>query len=105
MRTTQQPSDTTNGLRARLRALIATAGLLAAASLPAVTAQAAAARIESPDLKLGFIKLTDCAPLVIALEKGFFEDEGLFVTLEAQANRRLKRLPSGQGFPAGWSTH
>ena len=38
--------------------------------------------IEKPDLKLGFIKLTDMAPLAIAYEKGFFEDEGLFVTLE-----------------------
>ena len=31
---------------------------------------------EKADLKLGFIKLTDMAPLAIAYEKGFFEDEG-----------------------------
>jgi hypothetical protein len=30
---------------------------------------------EKEDLKLGFIKLTDMAPLAIAYEKGFFEDE------------------------------
>jgi len=45
--------------------------------------------LEKDELKLGFIKLTDCAPLVIAKEKGFFEEEGLFVTLEAQANWKI----------------
>ena len=42
--------------------------------------------IEKPQLKFGFIKLTDMAPLAIAKEKGFFEDEGLFVSVEAQSN-------------------
>ncbi|MGH8728108.1 MAG: ABC transporter substrate-binding protein [Burkholderiales bacterium] len=46
----------------------------------------AAEQLEKPDLKFGFIKLTDCVPLIVAYEKGFFEDEGLYVTLEAQAN-------------------
>ena len=41
---------------------------------------------EKEELKFGFIKLTDMAPLAIAYEKGFFEEEGLYVTLEAQAN-------------------
>jgi nitrate/nitrite transport system substrate-binding protein len=45
--------------------------------------------VEKDELKFGFIKLTDCAPLVIAKEKGFFADEGLFVTLEAQANWKI----------------
>ena len=44
---------------------------------------------EQAELTLGFIKLTDCAPLVVAYEKGYFEDEGLYVTLEAQANWKL----------------
>lgn len=44
---------------------------------------------EIEDLTLGFIKLTDMAPLAIAYERGYFEDEGLFVTLEAQANWRV----------------
>ena len=44
---------------------------------------------ETEDLKFGFIKLTDMAPLAIAYEKGFFEDEGLYVTLEAQANWKV----------------
>ncbi|HVU22702.1 MAG TPA: CmpA/NrtA family ABC transporter substrate-binding protein [Opitutus sp.] len=53
---------------------------------------------EKTDLKFGFIKLTDCAPLVIAKEKGFFEDEGLYVTLEAQANWKilLDRVITGE---------
>ncbi len=45
--------------------------------------------IEKDELKFGFIKLTDMAPLAIAYEKGYFEDEGLFVTLEAQANWKV----------------
>ncbi len=54
--------------------------------------------LEKPDLTLGFIKLTDCAPLVIAYEKGYFEDEGLYVQLEAQANWKvlLDRVISGE---------
>ncbi len=44
---------------------------------------------EKPQLTLGFIKLTDMAPLAIAYEKGFFQDEGLFVTLQAQANWKV----------------
>ncbi len=44
---------------------------------------------EKEDLRFGFIKLTDMAPLAIALEKGYFEDEGLFVELEAQANWKV----------------
>ncbi len=54
--------------------------------------------VEKPDLKFGFIKLTDCAPLVIAKEKGFFEEEGLIVELEAQANWKvlLDRVITGE---------
>ena len=61
-------------------------------------AMAAKAKIERPDLKFGFIKLTDMVPLAIAYEKGYFEDEGLFVTLEAQANWKvlLDRVISGE---------
>lgn len=50
---------------------------------------ASANGIEKPTLKLGFIKLTDIAPLVVAQEKGFFKDEGLTVTLEPQANWKV----------------
>jgi len=59
---------------------------------------AAAKGIEKSDLKLGFIKLTDIAPLVVAKEKGFFAEEGLNVTLEPQANWKvlLDGVTSGQ---------
>jgi nitrate/nitrite transport system ATP-binding protein len=33
--------------------------------------------LEKINLNIGFIPLTDCAPLVIAKEKGFFQEEGL----------------------------
>jgi nitrate/nitrite transport system substrate-binding protein len=45
--------------------------------------------VEKPSLTLGFIKLTDMAPLAIAKEKNFFLEEGLNVTLEAQANWKV----------------
>jgi len=53
---------------------------------------------EKDELKLGFIKLTDMAPLAIAKEKGFFEEEGLYVTLEPQANWKvlLDRVITGE---------
>jgi nitrate/nitrite transport system substrate-binding protein len=53
---------------------------------------------EKEELKFGFIKLTDMAPLAIAYEKQFFEDEGLYVTLEAQANWKvlLDRVITGE---------
>jgi nitrate/nitrite transport system substrate-binding protein len=57
--------------------------------MPSARAKAASLDIEKDELKLGFIKLTDMAPLAIAYEKGFFEDEGLYVTLEAQANWKV----------------
>jgi len=44
---------------------------------------------EKEELTLGFIKLTDMAPLAVAYERGYFEDEGLYVTLEAQANWKV----------------
>ena len=54
--------------------------------------------LEKDELTLGFIKLTDCAPVIIAKEKGFFEEEGLYVTVQAQANWKvlLDRVISGE---------
>ena len=45
--------------------------------------------LEKDELTFGFIKLTDMAPLAVAYEQGYFDDEGLFVTLEAQANWKV----------------
>ncbi|HEU0223779.1 MAG TPA: CmpA/NrtA family ABC transporter substrate-binding protein [Paracoccaceae bacterium] len=62
------------------------------------TAGAGTLELEKDELTFGFIKLTDMAPLAIAYEMGFFEDEGLFVTLEPQANWKvlLDRVISGE---------
>ncbi|TVR47573.1 MAG: nitrate ABC transporter substrate-binding protein [Puniceicoccaceae bacterium] len=53
---------------------------------------------EKTTLTFGFIRLTDCATLVIAKEKGFFDDEFLDVRLESQANWRvlLDRVITGE---------
>jgi len=64
----------------------------------AVKDEASKLVIEKPQLTFGFIKLTDMAPLAIAKHKGFFEDEGLFVSVEAQSNWKnvLDRVIDGQ---------
>jgi nitrate/nitrite transport system substrate-binding protein len=74
------------------------AALIAIAAFAASTVCAAELALEKEQLKLGFIKLTDMAPLAIAYEKGFFEDEGLYVTLEPQANWKviLDRVITGE---------
>ena len=59
--------------------------LLATLSLPVLALGAP----EQEELRIGFIKLTDMAPLAVAYERGYFEDEGLYVTLEAQANWKI----------------
>ncbi len=62
------------------------------------TSVCAAEKLEKTDLKFGFIKLTDCVPIIIAKEMNFFEDEGLYVTVEAQSNWKilLDRVISGE---------
>lgn len=71
---------------------------VAIAAFSLFSANAAPLKLEKEELKFGFIKLTDMAPLAIAYEKGFFEDEGLYVTLEAQANWKvlLDRVIDGE---------
>jgi len=44
-----------------------------------IISSSAFAVIEKPDLKIGFIALTDSAPLIVAKEKGFFKKYGLNV--------------------------
>ncbi len=61
-------------------------------ALSAILTSAASAEmleLEKDELTFGFIKLTDMAPLAVAYENGYFLDEGLFVTLEAQANWKV----------------
>ncbi|WP_146588193.1 CmpA/NrtA family ABC transporter substrate-binding protein [Puniceibacterium confluentis] len=62
---------------------------LAATTALASPAFAEMLELEKDELKFGFIKLTDMAPLAVAYEQGYFFDEGLFVTLEAQANWKV----------------
>ncbi len=70
-------------------------GLALALGIPVASAKD---KLEKEDLKFGFIKLTDMAPLAVAYAKGYFEDEGLYDTLEAQANWKvlLDRVISGE---------
>ncbi|WP_341224220.1 CmpA/NrtA family ABC transporter substrate-binding protein [Loktanella salsilacus] len=62
---------------------------LMATTMIASPAFAEMLELEKDELTFGFIKLTDMAPLAIAYENGYFLDEGLFVTLEAQANWKV----------------
>ncbi|MBU0588734.1 MAG: ABC transporter substrate-binding protein [Gammaproteobacteria bacterium] len=93
-----KPTTTTIDRRRLIAASVALTGAAALGLPRAALAQKKAMRPEKEELKFGFIKLTDCAPLVIAYEKRFFEDEGLYVTLEAQANWKvlLDRVIDGQ---------
>jgi nitrate/nitrite transport system substrate-binding protein len=79
-------------------AVMAATVLIGSQGVLSGSAAAAVGAAEKEELKFGFIKLTDMAPLAIAYEKRFFEDEGLYVTLEAQANWKvlLDRVIDGE---------
>ena len=89
------PTSSNKGCGLLSRSLRAMVVMLAVAG---GSQQAEAAALEKEELRIGFIKLTDMAPLAIAYEKGFFEDEGLFVKLEPQANWKaiLDRVITGE---------
>lgn len=53
------------------------------------------------DLVLGFIALTDAAPLIVARERGFFEAEGLKVTLRREVSWATIRDKVGAGLFQG----
>jgi nitrate/nitrite transport system substrate-binding protein len=71
----------TNPLIKKVSTFATIAGVMSASALYAEQLD-----VEKDSLKFGFIKLTDCAPIVIAKEKGFFDDEGLQVDVVAQPN-------------------
>jgi NitT/TauT family transport system substrate-binding protein len=52
-------------------------GLLAGASSPPARASSAPPALESPELNVGYLPITDAAPLLVAHGRGFFEAEGL----------------------------
>lgn len=85
------------GTATRRTFLVAASSIMLAATALS-TASAEMLDVEKDELKFGFIKLTDMAPLAIAYEKGYFEEEGLFVTLEPQANWKvlLDRVITGE---------
>jgi nitrate/nitrite transport system substrate-binding protein len=93
VKTRRIPAKNATGVKRKLLA-----AAVIATSLLSMPFSAYAVEPEKEELKFGFIKLTDMAPLAIAKEKGFFEDEGLFVTLEAQANWKvlLDRVITGE---------
>jgi nitrate/nitrite transport system substrate-binding protein len=68
--------------------LFGTAALLKAASLvvPGGAYAAGSSNLEKPDVKLGIIPLTDCAVIVIAKEKGFFQKHGVNATISKEAS-------------------
>ncbi|MES2144878.1 MAG: CmpA/NrtA family ABC transporter substrate-binding protein [Pseudomonadota bacterium] len=79
-------------IRPTRRTMLKSAGSLAATALAARTllpggAYAATATPEVAGAKLGFIALTDSAPLIIAQEKGFFAKHGMTeMLIEKQAS-------------------
>ncbi|MCR4378082.1 MAG: ABC transporter substrate-binding protein [Rhodospirillales bacterium] len=87
-----------SGKRLSRRAVLGMGTVALGFSLMGMPAHAEMLKLEKEELKFGFIKLTDMAPLAVAYEKGFFEDEGLYVTLEPQANWKvlLDRVISGE---------
>lgn len=80
-------------MKARSKQLTAISqGIVLAGSLLLSGYVAAADKLgypEKEELTFGFIKLTDMAPIAVAYEKGYFEDEGLYVKVEAQANWKV----------------
>jgi len=82
-------------LRRWISGLIAATAIVVSSVSPALSEML---EVEKDELKFGFIKLTDMAPLAVAYEKHFFEDEGLYVTLEPQANWKvlLDRVIDGE---------
>ncbi|MAU19215.1 MAG: nitrate ABC transporter substrate-binding protein [Martelella sp.] len=81
-----------------MRHFLCTATMLCSLTFAAAAAHAEMLFPEKDELTIGFIKLTDMAPLAIAKEMHYFEDEGLYVTLEAQANWKvlLDRVITGE---------
>ncbi len=102
MPTTCSQNPRTGGLEPDMKAPNSISRCVSVVAVASVLGTSAAGAellaVEKDQLKFGFIKLTDCAPLVIAKEKGFFEEEGLFVDVEAQANWKilLDRVISGE---------
>lgn len=91
-KSTQSPSTTTDTLDRRgflkVSSMSAAAALFAGVA-PGVRHSAWAAGsdgLEKTKLKFGIIPLTDCAPIVVAKEKGFFKKYGLDVEVSKESS-------------------
>ena len=79
-----------SGLAATTGAVIQFGGV--ASLLSPMAAQAAPGKPETTEVELGFIALTDAAPLIVAKEKGFFAKEGMTgVELKKQTSWAVTR--------------
>ncbi len=98
MRFTRRNQATAAASWSRRAVLLGAAAITGIGLLGSPAIQAGPLAVEKDELKFGFIKLTDMAPLAVAKELGYFEEEGLFVTLEAQANWKvlLDRVITGE---------
>jgi nitrate/nitrite transport system substrate-binding protein len=70
--------------QARIAHMKTLAAALAATTLLCSPVFAETGPLERDEVTLGFLKVTDMAPLAVAFERGFFADEGLIVHLEKQ---------------------
>ena len=97
MKPTQTNATAARGLDRRSFLTRAATGLGAAALLGtglsgpawaqgAAAITGAASAPEQPNVSFGFIALTDCSPIVIAHEKGFFKKYGINATIKKGAN-------------------
>jgi nitrate/nitrite transport system substrate-binding protein len=90
--TNTQPRTPTAGGITRRRFLGAVAGLGSAALIAGCSSESGPIGSlggdgpEVPDLRFGIIALTDCSPIVIAHEKGFFQKYGINSTVAKQAS-------------------
>lgn len=73
-------------------------GALSAAALRGSLIRGNVSATEKAALSIGFLKQLDAAPIIVAKELGYFEDEGLSVNLEPQLSisALLQRLSSNQ---------
>ena len=86
--TSSSPGLSRRGFLTRGAALAGTAALFASLGNRswASTAAPASDAPETPDVKFGIIALTDCSPIVIAHEKGFFKKHGIRSKISKEAN-------------------
>lgn len=70
----------------KISSAFAGGAMLGLDSLRTMAYAAPSGGLEKTAVSLGFIPLTDCAPLVVAFEKGYFKKQGLEVSLSKEAS-------------------